>query len=100
MLISISIGTITQSYFAYLLNGPLDLVKDWLAVHPPGIGVKEGILVTSYSVGGFLGCIISFFIVKTTSRRKMVFLTDFFYFLGSLGCIIPNFYIFIVGRTI
>lgn len=100
MLFSVVIGTSAQGYIIYLLNGPLDTIKMILNVTQPNLGVKEGLLVASFNVGGFFGCVLGFLLVKESSRRKVIHFIDFLVLLGTFLVAISNMYVFLLGRFI
>lgn len=41
--------------------------------------------MTAFNVGGLLGCIIGILIVKSTSRRIMLYIIDILLIIGTLG---------------
>lgn len=97
MTMSVALGTFSFAYNSYLFNGPLEAYKAWIDIEDSFL---EGALVASFNAGGLIGCLLGFWIVKGSSRRKMLFLIDVLLISGTAGLMIPRFSIALFARTV
>jgi predicted MFS family arabinose efflux permease len=66
------------------MNNALETMEMLLGMKDPYLGLKQGVLVTSMIVGAFVGVLLSFYLVKSTPRRRFLYLIDLIFILGSL----------------
>ncbi|CAD8150576.1 unnamed protein product [Paramecium pentaurelia] len=97
MTYSVALATFSFAYNSYLINGPLDHIRIWINIES---SFKEGAMMTSFNFGGLVGCIIGILIVKSTSRRLMLYLIDALLIIGTAGLNIQNYQTFIFFRMI
>lgn len=88
MTYSVALATFSFAYNSYLINGPLDHIRIWINIES---SFKEGAMMTSFNFGGLVGCIIGILIVKSTSRRLMLYLIDALLIIGTAGLNIQNY---------
>lgn len=98
---SLGISSIALAYLLLNINGALPTIKVLTGINGPNEGFYEGLLVSGFSIGSLIGCLIAFVIVKIPRSNKILIrIIDLFTIVAiSLSCI-TNFWTILAGRVL
>ena len=98
---TLGISSISLGYFIFTLNGALPTIKVMTDMEGPNEGLYEGILLSCFSIGGLLGCLIALLVVKKPrSSRMIIRIIDLFTLVAIYLCSITNLWTIVAGRLL